>query len=182
MKGLAPNSARNIIKRAADGTGTKLFHNLRQPALLPGLLFGDETFTERFHALVDSSMHAIFRCPGSSYLGRAMVVEARMYDKKCRTVEQTSRFSEFSTGVKNICKLLTGISVGQHKCLWHIKQLSGRGFLACMFAFEWTQHYQDDKQRRTTPALSTQWGQFCRLDIERVAQNFARAAQTLAHF
>ena len=146
MKGLAPSSARNFIKKAADGIGKELFHNLRQPALLADLLFGDETFTERFRALVDGSMHALFRCPGTSYLGRAMVLQALMYDKKCRTVDQASRYSEFSTGVKNICKLQTGISLGQHKSSHHIKQLSGRGFFACMFTFDWTQHTQVDSK------------------------------------
>jgi hypothetical protein len=91
-------------------------------------------------------MHCIFRCPGSSYLGRAMVSEARRYDWHCLTTGQGSRYAKLSNGVKNICKLETGISLGGKQNSEHIKRLSGRGFKNCVYDLDWGQHYAPDSK------------------------------------
>ena len=147
MRGLAPTSRGNFIKQAANGIGGELFHNLRKPALLADLLFGEETFSEKFRAPVDGSMHCCFRCPGTSYLARAMVIEAKAYDRKCGGAGKATRYSQFSSEVKSVCKLETGVSLGGHKGSHHIKRLSGRGFNKCMFELDWGQHYAPDGKR-----------------------------------
>ncbi len=142
LRALVPNTRGNFLKKATCGIGTELFHNLRNPVLFADLLYGDETFSEKMRAFVDGSMHACFRCPGSSFLGRAMVMEARMYDKKCKVTDGTTRYSKLKAKVKSVCGLETGISLGGHPESWHIKRLSSHGFDKCMSELDFGGHYQ----------------------------------------
>ena len=154
LRQLVPQTRGNYLKKATCGIGKELFHNLRNPVLFSDLLFGDETFSEKKRALVDGSMHASFRCPGSSWLGRAIPKDARMYDKQCKVTDGVTRYSKLKANVKTVCGLETGISLGGHKDDHHIKRLSGHGFRKCIQEWDSGSHYHPESKCLTYPVAA----------------------------